>query len=116
MASSTKTKVPLNINWDSNKKVWHIMVLSFYIQKNEKTIIASCQLHQDKENIKTHKYNIHRDWLDRSNLRFPDGNRFKNKLVKYPDLNFKNVCSTCVSKTNIKDFKVWLTVQKLKYF
>ena len=115
MANSTKTKVPLNINWDTKSNKWHIMVLSFYVQASEKTIIASCQLHLDKEDIKTKKHTLHRDWRDRSNLRFPDGDDFKRRGIKYHDLNFKDVCSACVSKTNIEDFKIWLITQKLKY-
>ena len=113
-ADSTKTKVPLNINWDSNKNVWHIMVLSDYIEIQRKTLIPFCQSHLDKKDMKTSGTDLHRDWFDNPIYRFPDGNNFK-KGIKYPDLNFKNICSACVSKTNIEEFKIWLTVQKLKH-
>ena len=115
MASNTKTKVPLNINWDVSRKIWHIMVLSYYIERGEKTIVPSCQLHIDKEDIKKHNHKIHRDWLDRPNIKFPDGNNFKNGNIKYPDLNFKNICPICINKeTNIEEFKTLLIVQKLE--
>ncbi len=118
MANSTKIKVPLNINWDSTKNVWHIMVLSDYIEKKKKTLIASCQYHRDKERRKkgTAIIDLHRDWFDKPMYKFPDGTHVKHSVEpKHPDLNFKNVCSTCVSKTNVEDFKVWLITQKLKY-
>ncbi len=118
MANSTKTKVPLNINWDTNKKVWHIMVLSEYVENNKETLIASCQYHQDKGLNTTVKVinDLHRDWFDNPMNRFPDGYNFKTRGDKYPDLNFKDVCSTCVSnETTIEDFKVWLITQKLKH-
>ena len=106
-ADSTKTKVPLNISWSSDHQIWHIMILSDYIQAGKQTLIASCKSHikftQGDGRV------LHRDWLDKPFYKFP------TRENKYPDLNFKNVCSTCVSKTNIEDFKIWLITQKLKH-
>jgi len=113
MASNTETKVPLNINWDFDKKIWHIMVLSEYVEYEKETLVASCQYKHDT--TKTFKNKLHRDWLDKPLFRFPDG-KLENFDNGDHNLNFKNMCSTCINKeTNIKEFKVWLIVQKLKH-
>lgn len=110
MANNTETKVPLNINWDCSKKIWHIMVLSEYMEHEMETLVASCQSHLGRR-----RGDIHRDWLDKPLFRFPDG-RFENFANGDHNLNFKNICSTCINKeTNIEKFKTWLIVQKLKY-
>jgi len=109
MVNNTETKVPLNINWDFSKKIWHIMVLSEYVERGMETLVASCQLHLGRR-----RRDIHRDWLDKPLFRFPDG-WHENFTYGCYNLNFKNMCSTCINKeTNIKEFKTWLIIQKLK--
>lgn len=115
MVSNSKTKISLNINWDHMDKIWHIMVKSQYIERKECTTIASCQYTKDK---KPHQFNtgLFRDWLDRPIAQFPNGVNFHNGLYSHISINLDMICSKCLKQVkNIKEFKNWLIIQKLKY-
>ena len=104
------------LGWDEELKIWHIMVKSQYIENQAHTTIASCQYKKDKKRGK-YQSGLHRDWIDGPVAQFPDGLNFHNGLYPPISLNFNMICSKCLKKeiSNIKEFKQWLIIQKLKY-
>lgn len=47
---------------------------------------------------------------------FPDGQIFKDNPIFLSQIfSYKNVCLGCKRKVNLRDFKEWMVIQKLKY-
>ena len=105
-----------NLNYNQDNNLWHLMVKSRYIQREESTIIASCHYNKDKRRGK-YRGGLHRDWADRPIAQFPNGVHFLDGAYKHVNLNFNMICKKCIKleTTNIEEFKSWLIVQKLKY-
>jgi len=105
-------KEPL-ISYDWKHELWHLMIEDEY---NETTSTVSCQV---KLNIPYMKKHV--DWNPKKRpLAF--GIPYSLTLLAHINeedikFGFDYVCKKCLKldKINIKEFKVWLVIQKLKY-
>lgn len=100
------------LGWDKKLKKWHIMVpiwtgdmLSALCEKDNK---PSYRFVDYNPNFNSGQYLLY------SRNIFPKGTNLENISQK---LKYNNICKSCIKKevSNIKEFKQWLIIQKLKY-
>ena len=104
------------LSWDKRRKKWHLMIPIW----TGDMITASCEFKKRPGNrfvdYTTVEFSKHGHLSQTSQNTFPAGILLKdinvNQIFKY-----KNICKSCIKKeiSNIKEFKNWLVLQKLKY-